>query len=115
MNRFERLRETIVGSGSPIGNHSMNQRNIKVELDCGRSFYQPTSKKILTADKKRARRHQEAQQHETFKTERIADRVRAAFGGYDGFDPIILDREIAYLKRNGVDIQTVLETSSSED
>lgn len=115
MNRFERLKEVVVRSGSPLGNHPINQREIKTEVDCGRSFYQPTSKKILTADKKRARRHQEVQQHETFKTKRIADRVRVAFGGYDGFDPIILDREIAYLKRNGVDIQTVLETSSSED
>ncbi len=115
MNRAERLREYIAESGSPIANYSTNQRMIKAEIDGKRKFSQSLPRKLLMSDRRKSSRLQGAQQYEDSKIERISDRVRAAFEGYDGFDPIILDREIAYLKRNGVDIQTVLETSSSED
>src|SRR3989344_2812749 len=109
MSRTERLRETIVESGSPVANYSLNQSRMKLELEGEHSLHPNVSKKILMAKRRKARNHEEVQQYEASKVKRIADRVRAAFGGYDGVDPVILDREIAYLRQNGVDIQTVLE------
>lgn len=112
MNRLELERRIIIDSGSPIANHSTNQRCLKIEYDRGRSFAQDIPRKILMSRRRRARMLEEANEHEKSKIERVMGRVLAAFRGHDGFDPEVLGKEVAFLKRNGINPCLIVEDSS---
>ncbi len=109
MNRFELERYVIADSGSPIAQHSMNQRCLKIAYDCGRSFEQDIPKKIHMAEKRHTRRLKELEKH---KVERVLSRVLAVVNGYDGYDPEVYSREVAFLRRNGINPRLTTEASS---
>ncbi len=108
MNRFELERWVIVDSGSPIANHSTNQRYLKIGHDRGRCFEQDVPRKVKMAEKRHTRRLKELEKH---KVERVLSRVLAVINGYDGYDPEVYSREVAFLRRNGINPRLTTEAS----
>ncbi len=109
MNRFELERCVIADSGSPIAQHSTNQRCLKIAYDRGRCFSQDVPRKIQMAEKRHSRRLKELEKH---KVERVLSRVLAVFNGFDGFDGEVFSKELAFLKRNGINPRLTTEDSS---
>lgn len=94
----------LIESGSPLVSHSLNQHQMKANIEGEQRVNLP--RKVLRAIVRRERRLQEAFDCEREKQQRIWGRVQGELEGYDGTDYLVLQKEIDYLGRCGISVES---------
>lgn len=111
MGRNECLREAIKASGSPLDCHSLNQRGLKAGRQGEARFLPP--RKFIMAQARRERLTLEVQILEDAKVERITQRVITCLRDSDIYPREIFRREVSYLKRVGISLDTLREMAAT--
>lgn len=93
MSRSEFERRKILDTHG--GNHSLNQRRMKLHLEGQRRM---EASRVDEA----ALKQQVIEEYDLAKAERIMHRVERVMAGYDGLDLVVFKAEVKYLRKLGL-------------
>lgn len=103
MSRTEAERTRVIESGSPLANHSMNQKNINSHLNGEERLSPP--KKLVRVQSRKVREAETNKRYEREKIARITERVFTRILNYDAIQEVgPLESELKYLEENGITI-----------